>query len=83
MQSPFDCQPNSYVELENQRYAINASVHSMSGYSAHANQKDLINFVKRMRHRPQQIRLVHGDARAKQILMSEIERKLGVSTRIC
>ena len=69
-------------ELENQRYAINASVHSISGYSAHADQKDLINFVKRMRYRPKQIRLVHGDTRAKLALARELEGQLGIDTKI-
>ena len=74
--------PNGYVELDNQRYVINAGVHSISGYSAHADQKDLINFVKRMRYRPKQIRLVHGDARAKLTLARELEGQLGIDTKI-
>ncbi len=57
-----------YVELDGQRITIRAAVHTLGGYSAHADQKDLLNFVGRMRHKPSQIRLVHGDAGAKEAL---------------
>ena len=53
---------------QGQRITIRAAVHTLGGYSAHADQKDLLNFVGRMRHKPRQIRLVHGDAGAKEAL---------------
>lgn len=56
---------NGYVELDGERYTIRAGVHVMSGYSAHADQRMLINFVKRMRKRPSEVRIVHGSKRAK------------------
>ncbi|OAD23612.1 metallo-beta-lactamase family protein RNA-specific [Candidatus Thiomargarita nelsonii] len=49
---------NGWVEIEDKRYTINAQVHTISGYCAHADQRDLVNFVKRMRHKPKEIRLV-------------------------
>ncbi|QQD21899.1 MBL fold metallo-hydrolase [Oceanospirillaceae bacterium ASx5O] len=57
-----------YVVLDGQRVDIKAGVHTLSGYSAHADQRDLLNFVKRMRHKPQHIRIVHGDDDAKREL---------------
>jgi metallo-beta-lactamase family protein len=59
---------DAYVDLDRKRYDINAGIHTISGYSAHADQKDLLNFVKRMRHKPEQIRIVHGDDTAKKRL---------------
>jgi metallo-beta-lactamase family protein len=59
---------NGYVILDNQRFTINAAVHTLSGYSAHADQAGLVNFVKRMRHKPSTIKIVHGDEEAKQAL---------------
>lgn len=41
-----------YVELDGKRYEIRTGVHSISGYSAHADQKDLISFIERMRKKP-------------------------------
>lgn len=59
-----------------QRTEINAAIHTISGYSAHADQAGLINFVKRMRHQPQQIRIVHGDNEAKTALAQEYQALL-------
>ena len=66
-----------YVELDGESYTIKAGIHSMSGYSAHADQRDLINFVKRMRVKPQEIRSVHGDDGAKQALKEKLDELLG------
>lgn len=57
-----------YVVLDGQRVDIKAGVYTLGGYSAHADQRDLLNFVKRMRHKPQHIRIVHGDDEAKREL---------------
>mgnify|MGYP003389018541 CR=1 FL=1 len=54
-----------YVSLDGERYSINAKVHELAGYSAHAGQRDLVNFVKRIKRKPKEIRIVHGDAGAK------------------
>ena len=74
--------PNGYVELDQQRYDINAQIHTISGYSAHADQKDLINFVKRMRYNPKCIKLVHGDENAKQTLADKLQNQLKVEVEI-
>jgi len=60
-----------YVLFGNKKYSIEAGVYTLSGYSAHADQSNLMNFVKRMRNKPKQIRLVHGDEQAKQILQQK------------
>jgi len=62
-----------YVDLDGQRYTIKAGVDTITGYSAHADQKDLLNFIKRMRYWPKQVRLVHGQTEAKQALKAKIE----------
>lgn len=71
--SPKYKEQGGYVELDGERYMIKASVNSLSGYSAHADQHDLINFVKRMRVKPKEIRIVHGDEEAKQALKAKFE----------
>ena len=62
-----------YVEIDGERYPIRAGVHTIGGYSAHADQGDLLRFVSRMRHPPRQIRLVHGDEGAKRVLQQRLE----------
>ncbi|MFC7367407.1 MULTISPECIES: MBL fold metallo-hydrolase [Vreelandella] len=68
------CGPRGgWVEIESQRIDIKAGVTTISGYSAHADQKNLLNFVKRMRRWPHTIRLVHGEHTAKTALKNELE----------
>jgi len=69
-----------WVELDGRRYTIRAKTWTLSGYSAHADQKNLINFIKRMRHKPKEVRLVHGDHASKLALKEEIEQLLPEST---
>ncbi|KRW66605.1 MBL fold metallo-hydrolase [Pseudomonas sp. TTU2014-105ASC] len=68
-----------YVELEGERFDIRAGIETIGGYSAHADQRGLVNFITRMRHWPGEIRLIHGEASAKeqlrQVLQSEYARK--------
>jgi len=63
-----------YVYMDGERVDIKAGVHIISGYSAHAGQKDLINFVKRMQLRPSEIRIVHGDDNAKKALQDKLQQ---------
>jgi len=63
-----------YIELDGKRLSINAGVYTLSGYSAHADQAGLLRFIKGMRKKPKDIRLVHGDQSAKLQLQTEIKR---------
>ena len=72
-----------YVDLDGQRYPIRAGVHTLGGYSAHADQQDLVNFVARMRVKPRQVILVHGEARAKAALAGALQQRMaGLEVRI-
>lgn len=62
-----------YVEMDEQRYVIRAQVHTIGGYSAHADQKGLLGFVTRMRQWPSDIRIAHGDAAAKAVLAERLQ----------
>lgn len=53
------------VEIEGSQYRIDAAVDSISGYSAHGDQADLLAFVEGMARWPEEIRVVHGDDGAK------------------
>jgi metallo-beta-lactamase family protein len=60
------------VRIDGKSYPIRAKVHSLSGYSAHADQSDLIRFVQEIKQPPKGIRLVHGEAPAKQVLSEKL-----------
>lgn len=66
---------NGYVMFDGERYFIKAKVQQISGYSAHAGQRDLLNFIKRMRIKPRRIHLVHGDDGAKRTFKELIEEE--------
>ena len=57
-----------YVELDGERFDILARVHTISGYSAHADQQGLVDFVRNMARRPDLVRLVHGDPDVSEVL---------------
>lgn len=64
-----------YVELDGERFDIRAKVTSIGGYSAHADQKGLVDFVTGMREWPEEIRLVHGEPQAKQGLAAQLRKQ--------
>lgn len=61
-----------WVRLDGRRYDIAAEVHRIGGYSAHADQADLLRFVAEMDQPPTEIRLVHGDYHPKQTLAERL-----------
>lgn len=71
------------VMLDGERIPIRAGVHVIGGFSAHADQADLLNFIGRMKRRPRQVRVVHGDDGAKATLAGQLrERVAGVEVVI-
>jgi metallo-beta-lactamase family protein len=64
-----------YVDLDGERYDIKAGVHSLGGYSAHADQAGLVKFINGMRRWPTEVRLVHGDEAAKATLAGLLREK--------
>lgn len=67
---------HAWVELDGERYEINAQIHKLNGYSAHGGQTDLINFAMALNPPPKQIRLVHGETDAKQVLQAKLQALL-------
>ena len=61
-----------YVTLDGARHDIRAKVHTLGGFSAHADQAGLVRFVRGMRQPPADIRLVHGEAAAKAALANAL-----------
>ncbi|RYU61817.1 MBL fold metallo-hydrolase RNA specificity domain-containing protein [Aliivibrio finisterrensis] len=61
------CQ-KSRVWIDNQSVEVNAQIHTMSGYSAHADQADLIKFVEGIEEGRKEIVVVHGEREAREVL---------------
>ncbi|MBK1650557.1 MBL fold metallo-hydrolase RNA specificity domain-containing protein [Rhabdochromatium marinum] len=65
-----------YVWLDSERIDIRAQIATIGGYSAHADQRNLIDFVTGIPQAPREIRLVHGDTEAKLALQQALQRAL-------
>jgi len=62
-----------WVELEGKRHTIRAGIHTIGGFSAHAGQRELLNFVRGIPQPPQRVHLVHGDMPARQTLREALQ----------
>ena len=60
--------PGGYVMVNGDRLEIKAKIHQLSGYSAHADRKGLVEWVGAMDERPERIKLVHGGRTARATL---------------
>ncbi|MGR5556915.1 MBL fold metallo-hydrolase RNA specificity domain-containing protein [Vibrio fortis] len=49
------------VEIDQAHISVNAHIHTMSGYSAHAGQNDLMRFIEGITPPPKSIHLIHGE----------------------
>ena len=64
-----------YVNLDGERFDIRAGISSIGGYSAHADQNGLVDFVTGMQQWPTEIRVVHGEQRAKEALAEALKAR--------
>jgi len=72
-----ECQGgNGKVWLDHAEIEVKAKTYTLTGYSAHADQFDLLSFVKGIPVKPREIRLVHGEEAAKTALGEKL-RELG------
>ena len=60
---------------------MNAKVHTLGGFSAHAGQSQLIDWVSNFENRPE-LYLVHGETEKMQVLQQAIRDRLGWEARI-
>ena len=65
--------PRGYVVLDGEKFDIKAKVHQLTGYSAHADQKGLIEWVDSMPEKPGRIKLVHGEAKAQKAMRRALD----------
>ena len=63
------------VKVLHQRIAVKAKVHTLGGFSAHAGQSQLVDWVKNFERRPE-LYLVHGEFEKMQILQQRLRDEL-------
>ncbi|RYU67833.1 MBL fold metallo-hydrolase [Aliivibrio finisterrensis] len=62
----------SRVWIDNQPIDVSAQIHTMSGYSAHADQADLIKFVDGIEEGRKEVVVVHGEREAREALCAAL-----------
>jgi metallo-beta-lactamase family protein len=67
-----------YVSIFNDRIVVNASVHTMGGFSAHAGQSDLLDWFTAVAPARPRLILTHGEDRARQTLARLIKAQHGI-----
>ena len=63
------------VKIFGEEIAVNARIEYIEGYSGHADQDRLMNFIYSFRKKPKQIFLVHGEEESQDILEQKIEEE--------
>ncbi|TBU97970.1 MBL fold metallo-hydrolase [Stutzerimonas kirkiae] len=63
------------VKVLHQRIAVNAQVHTLGGFSAHAGQSQLLDWASHFESRPE-LYLVHGELEKMQILRQALHERL-------
>jgi metallo-beta-lactamase family protein len=64
------------VRIHAQDVAVNAEVVQLQSSSAHADATQLLDWLKHMKHAPDQVYVVHGEPEASDALRQRIEREL-------
>ncbi|WP_180144517.1 MBL fold metallo-hydrolase RNA specificity domain-containing protein [Desulfoluna butyratoxydans] len=64
---------NGYVRINGEKVQVNARLHELGGYSAHADQSELVRWVEEMPEKPGKITLVHGEKEARTALQKVLE----------
>lgn len=72
-----DTKVNQFISVDGSQKVLRAQVDQIGGYSAHADQQNLVDFVRRMKVKPGLVRLVHGENKAKQALRRKLN-EIGV-----
>ena len=70
------------VKIFGEEIAVNARIEYIEGYSGHADQEGLMNFIYSFIKKPKHIFLVHGEPESQDILKEKIETDTGLGVTI-
>ena len=66
------------VKIFGEEIAVNARIEYIEGYSGHADQEGLMNFIYSFINKPKHIFLVHGEEEAQETLSQKIQTDAGI-----
>ena len=70
------------VTIFGEEFAVNARIEYIEGYSGHADQEWLMNFVYSFYNKPKHIFLVHGEEESQEVLRDKIIEGTGIGVSI-
>ncbi|EJL70595.1 MBL fold metallo-hydrolase RNA specificity domain-containing protein [Chryseobacterium populi] len=70
------------LKIHGKYYPANANVVELTGLSAHADQSELMEWIRKFKNSPQQIMLVHGEPSAQEALRVKIQTELQIPVKI-
>ena len=70
------------IKIFGEEFTVNARVEYIEGYSGHADQEWLMNFIYSFYTKPKHIFLVHGEEEGQEVLKKKIEDEIGISVTI-
>lgn len=70
------------IKIFGEEIAVNARIEYIEGYSGHADQEWLMNFIYSFITKPKHIFLVHGEPDGQEILREKIVKQLGIPVTI-
>jgi len=70
------------IRVLGEKIAVKASVHSLGGFSAHAGQSDLLNWLAPMADKHPKVFLTHGEDRGRKPLAACIEQRFHIKPKL-
>ncbi len=70
-----------WIDIYGEKIIVKASIHTINGFSAHADQKGILRWVQKIRDL-KHIYLVHGEKEAQRILKRTLQKKTGLPVDI-
>ena len=70
------------VKIFGEEIAVNARIEYIEGYSGHADQEGLMNFIYSFITKPKHIFLVHGEEESQDILQEKIKSETGIGVTV-
>ena len=70
------------VRIHGQFYPVRASVVQIHGFSAHADQQDLLRWLRYLRSEPRRLFLTHGEEDKAAVLAAVIKKEFGWKARV-
>ncbi len=70
------------VKIFGEEFAVNARIEYIEGYSGHADQEWLMNFIYSFITKPKHIFLVHGEEESQEVLKNKILEETGIGVSI-